>query len=114
MSDRHAVQEVAMSVSIGGRKLGPGQPTYIVAELSGNHNGDIERAVAIIRAAAAAGADAVKLQTYTAETMTIDSDSPEFTVPGDGPWAGRTLYALYEEAHTPWEWHARLFEEARR
>jgi pseudaminic acid synthase len=102
-----------MDVQIAGRPIGRGQPVYIVAELSGNHNGDIERAVSIIREAAAAGADAVKLQTYTADTITMDCDRPEFVVGGEGPWAGRTLHDLYQEAHTPWEWHARLFAEAR-
>lgn len=102
-----------MTIEINGRMVGPGHPVYIVAELSGNHNGDIERAVALIHAAADAGADAVKLQTYTADTLTLRSDRPDFIVPGDGPWGGRTLYDLYQEAHTPWEWHARLFAEAR-
>ncbi len=80
---------------------------YIVAELSANHNGSIERAKESIRAVADAGADAVKLQTYTADTLTIDCDSECFTIPG-GTWAGRTLYDLYQEAYTPWEWHADL------
>ena len=102
------------SVRIAGRPIGPSHPTYLVAELSGNHNGDLERAVRIVHAAAAAGADAVKLQTYRADTITIRSDRPDFIVPGDGPWAGRTLYDLYEEAHTPWDWHQRLFAEAHR
>jgi N-acetylneuraminate synthase len=102
-----------MTVRIAGREVGPGVPVYIVAELSGNHNGDVERAVALIHAAADAGADAVKLQTYTADTLTLRSDRPEFLIPGTGPWSGRTLYDLYQEAHTPWDWHARLYAEAR-
>ena len=99
-------------VIIGGRKIGPGQPPYIVAEMSGNHNGDIARALALIDAAKSAGADAVKLQTYTADTITIDHDGPEFRVHG-GLWDGRRLYELYQEAHTPWDWHERLFAHAR-
>lgn len=99
-------------VIIGGRRIGPGQPPYIVAEMSGNHNGDIRRALALIDAAKAAGADAVKLQTYTADTITIDHDGPEFRMHG-GLWDGRRLYELYQEAHTPWDWHGRLFERAR-
>lgn len=102
-----------MIVSIAGRPIGPGSPVYIVAELSANHNGDIGRAKALIDAAAEAGADAIKLQTYTADTLTIRSDRPDFVVPGSGPWSGRTLYDLYDEAHTPWEWHAELFAHAR-
>jgi N-acetylneuraminate synthase len=102
-----------MSLRIAGRPIGPGHPAYLIAEMSGNHNGDIERAVAIVRAAAQSGADAVKLQTYTADTITIDSQRPEFVVGGEGPWAGRTLYDLYQEAHTPWAWHERLFAEAK-
>jgi pseudaminic acid synthase len=101
-----------MTVSIGNRPLGPDQPPYVVAELSGNHNGDIGRALALIDAAKAAGADAVKLQTYTADTITIDHDAPEFRVHG-GLWDGRRLYELYQEAHTPWDWHERLFAHAR-
>ncbi len=101
-------------MEIAARAIGKAHPAYIVAEMSGNHNGDVERAVAIVHAAAAAGADAVKLQTYTADTMTIQADSPQFVVPPGEPWAGRHLYDLYQEAHTPWEWHPRLFEEAKK
>lgn len=99
-------------VSIAGRKIGPGEPPYIVAEMSGNHNGDINRALALIDAAKAAGADAVKLQTYTADTITLDHDGPGFRVHG-GLWDGRRLYELYQEAHTPWAWHEELFAHAR-
>jgi N-acetylneuraminate synthase len=99
-------------VAIAGRPIGPGHPPYIVAEMSGNHNGEIARALKLIDAAKAAGADAVKLQTYTADTITIDHDSPEFRVHG-GLWDGRRLYELYQEAHTPWDWHRELFAHAR-
>lgn len=97
---------------INGRPVGPDHPPYVVAELSGNHNGDIGRALALIDAAKAAGADAVKIQTYRADTITIDHDGPEFLLT-DGLWKGRKLYELYEEAHTPWDWHAELFTHAR-
>lgn len=99
-------------ISIAGRRIGPNHPPYIVAEMSGNHNGDINRAFRILEVAKDAGADAVKLQTYTAETITIDHDGPEFLIHG-GLWDGRRLYELYEEAHTPWEWHGPIFEKAR-
>src|SRR6201996_6826695 len=99
-------------VAIAGRAIGPDQPPYVIAEMSGNHNGDIERAFRLIDAAADAGADAVKLQTYTADTITIDHDGPGFLIQG-GLWHGRRLHELYQEAHTPWDWHPRLFEHAR-
>ncbi len=100
------------NIKIGNKQLGEGQPTFIVAELSGNHNGDYNRAVEIIHAAAEAGADAVKLQTYTADTITIDCDKPWFMTSEGSLWEGRTLHDLYKEAYTPWEWHQGLMEEA--
>lgn len=101
------------SLTIAGRKIGPGQPPYIIAELSANHNGKLEMAMKIIEEAKAAGADAVKLQTYRPDTITLDCDSDDFKIKG-GLWDGRTLYELYEEAHMPWEWHEPLFEHAGR
>jgi len=99
--------------SIAGRPIGPGHPPYVIAELSGNHNGQIERALRLIDVAKEMGADAVKLQTYTADTMTIDAAGPEFEIKG-GLWDGRRLHELYQEAQTPWDWHPQLFDHARR
>lgn len=99
-------------ICIGGRLVGPGQRPYLVAELSANHLGGLDRALAIVEAAAHAGADAVKLQTYTADTLTIDHAGPGFVVES-GLWRGRRLYDLYQEAHTPWAWHGPLFARAR-
>lgn len=99
-------------ITIAGRRIGMAEPPYVIAELSANHNGDIGRAFAVMEAAKEAGADAVKLQTYTADTMTIDHDGPGFRIE-EGPWAGRTLHELYGEASTPWEWHEALFAKGR-
>jgi N-acetylneuraminate synthase len=97
---------------LDGRRIGPGAPPLVIAELSGNHNGSLERALALVDAAAAAGAGCIKLQTYTADTITLDSDRPEFLIQ-DGPWRGRRLHELYREASTPWDWHAALAARAR-
>src|SRR5690554_6655290 len=99
-------------ISIAGRQIGQDFAPYIIAELSANHNGKLETALKIIEEAAKAGADAVKLQTYRPDTITLDSDADEFKIKG-GLWDGRTLYELYEEAHMPWEWHEPLFKRAR-
>jgi pseudaminic acid synthase len=100
-------------IDIGGRMVGPAHPPLIIAEMSGNHNQSLDRALALVDAAAAAGAHALKLQTYTADTMTLDIDKGEFHI-GDRAslWAGKSLYKLYEEAHTPWEWHKPIFDRA--
>jgi N-acetylneuraminate synthase len=98
--------------AIAGRAVGPDQPPLVIAELSGNHNRSLDRAVALIDAAAEAGAEAIKLQTYTPDTITLAHDGPGFRIEG-GLWAGRTLHDLYAEAYTPYEWHAPLFAHAR-
>lgn len=97
---------------IDGVALGPGHPPYIVAEMSANHNGDIKNALSIVQMAARCGASAVKLQTYTADTITLDCDAPEFIISG-GLWDGMRLYDLYEQAHLPWDWHQEIFDYAR-
>jgi len=99
-------------VTIAGRRIGPDYPPYIICELSANHGGKLERALELIDAAAATGADAIKIQTYTADTLTIDHDGPDFRIHG-GLWDGYTLHELYREAYTPYEWHPRLVERAR-
>ncbi len=100
-------------MSIAGRKIGPQFPPYVIAEMSANHNGNLQSALRIMDEAKKAGADAVKIQTYRADTITLKSDRPDFQIK-DGLWAGRSLYELYEWAHTPWEWYATLFEHARK
>ena len=101
------------SLKIDGRLIGPSYPPYIIAELSANHNGDINRAFQIMEAAKKAGADAIKLQTYTHDTITMDCDSEEFQIHG-GLWDGQSLYELYKGAHMPWDWHKPLFEKAKK
>jgi pseudaminic acid synthase len=100
-------------VHIAGRRIAADAPPYVIAELSANHNGRLETALRIIDEAKLAGADAVKLQTYRPDTITLDSSAEEFQIHG-GLWDGKTLYQLYQEAHMPWEWHAVLFEHARK
>jgi len=99
-------------IEIAGRKIGADYSPYVICELSGNHNGSLERCLTMVDAAADTGCDAIKIQTYTADTITLDVDRPEFRIKG-GLWDGRTLYELYQEAQTPFEWHAAIFERAR-
>jgi N-acetylneuraminate synthase len=99
-------------VIVDGRVIGPGEPCYVIAELSANHGGDLARAVELVHAAAASGADAVKLQLYTPDSLTIDSDEPAFRIGGGTLWDGRTLYDLYREAMTPWDWYPALADAA--
>ena len=101
-------------IAIAGRRIARDAKPFVVAEMSGNHNRSLDRALAIVDAAAAAGAHALKIQTYTADTMTLALESGEFTIDEPGSlWKGRTLHDLYDEAHTPWEWHAPIFERCR-
>ena len=103
-----------MSIEIEGRKIGSDAPPFIIAEMSGNHNQSLDRALKIVEEIAASGAHALKLQTYTADTMTIDVSEGEFYIDNDkSPWKGHNLYELYEKAHTPWEWHEQIFKKAR-
>lgn len=99
-------------ITIDGQRIGPDYPPYIIAELSANHNGDINRAYKILEMAKECGANAIKLQTYTHDTITMDCKSEEFMIRG-GLWDGKSLYELYKEAHLPWEWHKPLFEKAK-
>jgi len=102
------------SITVGAHTVDAHHRPFVVAEMSGNHNGDLGRALAIVDAVAESGAQALKLQTYRADTITIDADGPAFRVSaGHELWGGKNLYQLYEEAHTPWEWHAPIFERAR-
>jgi pseudaminic acid synthase len=104
---------MSTEISIAGRMIGRGYSPYVIAEMSANHNGDIQTAFRLIETAKKVGASAVKMQTYRPDTITLKSDLPDFQIKG-GLWAGRTLYDLYEEAHTPWDWHKPLFEHARK
>lgn len=104
--------EPVKSITIGNKRIGAGAPVYIVAELSGNHHGSLQRASELVHAAHEAGADAVKLQTYRADTITLDCDAPDFRISGGTSWDGTTLYKLYEKGATPWEWTLPLKELA--
>jgi pseudaminic acid synthase len=100
-------------VRIGKHTIGPGHRPFVIAEMSGNHNGSLDRALAIVDAVAESGVQALKLQTYRPDTITIDVDAPAFRISSDHSlWGGENLYSLYEKAHTPWEWHAPIFERA--
>jgi pseudaminic acid synthase len=100
-------------MKIGTHQIDHQSSVFIIAELSANHNGSLATAIETIKAAKRAGADAIKFQTYTADTLTLDCDEPDFVIKGGTIWDGKTLYDLYKEAYTPWEWHAQLFEVAK-
>jgi pseudaminic acid synthase len=101
-------------ITIGNRKIGIGETPFVIAEMSGNHNQSLERALEIVEAAAKTGVHALKIQTYTADTMTLDLDEREFHISDPNSlWSGTSLYKLYSQAHTPWEWHQPIFERAR-
>lgn len=101
-------------IIVEGREIGPNHRPFIIAEMSGNHNQSLERALAIVEAAAKAGAHALKIQTYTADTMTLNLENPDFKIEdSDSLWKGNTLYQLYQQAYTPWEWHKPIFDRAR-
>jgi N-acetylneuraminate synthase len=103
----------ASTINFGDVPVGPEHQPFVIAEMSGNHNGDLERAKDIVRAMAETGVQALKLQTYTADTITLDVDLPAFRLPSEHElWGGARLYDLYQEAHTPWEWHEPIFELA--
>ncbi len=103
-----------MAITIGNKKIGRPHPPFVIAEMSGNHNQSLERALKIVEAAAKAGVHAVKLQTYTADTITIDCDSGAFYIDDpDSLWKGKSLYKLYQQAYTPWEWHEPIFNRCR-
>jgi len=109
----YGVIKIMKEISINNRKIGQKYPPYVIAEMSANHNGDINNAYKIINMAKACGADAVKLQTYTPDTLTIDSNLPDFQLT-KGLWAGQSLYNLYKSAYMPWEWHKLLFDYAKK
>jgi pseudaminic acid synthase len=103
-----------IEITIAGKKIGLNHPPFVIAEMSGNHNQSLERALKIIEAAAKTGAHALKIQTYTPDTMTLDFDEREFHISDPkSPWAGKSLYKLYSEAYTPWEWHKPIFDRAK-
>lgn len=102
----------SMFIDLNGTRVGNGFPPYLIAEISANHNGSFENAKKLIKLAKENGANAVKLQTYTADTITLNSSKNDFVI-HEGPWAGQTLYQLYDSAHTPWDWHEPLFEFAK-